>query len=77
MRIATPVYDDYHDLEALIQFHLDAARPVYVWLEPRSKPWLQSALQNRGLWPKLRFHQVFEHEWGRLIRIDDLRSDAG
>lgn len=76
VRIARPVYDDYHDLAALVRFHLDRKRPVYLWLEPRGKPWLQMALNQRGLWSRLRFHSVFEHEWGRLIHIDGLRAPA-
>jgi len=77
VRVATPAYDDFHDLAALMRFHLDAARPVYLWLEPRSHPWLQTALERHGLWSRLRYHPVFDHEWGRLIRIDQLLAEAG
>ena len=76
VRVATPAYDDYHDLTALMRFHLDAARPVYLWLEPRSNPWLRTALERHGLWSRLRYHPVFEHAWGQLIRIDQLLTEA-
>ena len=76
VRIATPKRDNYRDLEALIRFHLAAERPVYFWLEPRLKPWLQTALEKRGFWNRLHFREIFEHEYGRLIRIDRLHADG-
>ncbi len=75
VRIATPHRDNFHDFESLVQFHLEAGQPVYVWLGSPARPWLQTELEQRGIWTRLESHPVFEHELGRLIRVSRLRAE--
>ncbi len=75
VRIATPHRDNFHDFEWLVQFHLEAGQPVYVWLGSPARPWLQIELEQRGIWTRLESHPVFEHELGRLIRVSRLRAE--
>ena len=75
VRIATPDRDDFHDFESLARLHLEAGQPVYIWLSSAAAPWLQSELEQRGIWTRLESQPVFEHELGRLIRISRLRAE--
>jgi hypothetical protein len=75
VHIATPHRDDFHDFEPLLRFHLEAGQPVYVWLGAQPRPWLQTELEQRGIWGRLEADPVFEHELGRLFRVSRLRPE--
>lgn len=72
VRIASPNRDEFQDFEPLLRYHLDAGQPVYVWLSAEPEPWLQSELEQRGIWARLGTDQVFEHELGRMLRVSRL-----
>jgi hypothetical protein len=65
LRLATPSYDDYRDFRALVDFHLDAGRPVYLWLDPR----FAATIEERGLLDALQTQPLYEHQLGVLVRV--------
>jgi hypothetical protein len=65
IRLATPRYDDYRDFRALVDFHLEAGRPVYLWLDPG----FTAAVETRGLLHGLHAATLYEHRLGVLKRV--------
>jgi 4-amino-4-deoxy-L-arabinose transferase-like glycosyltransferase len=65
IRLATPPFDDFRDFEALVRFHLDAGRPVYLWVD---RAW-QEQVEARGLAGRLETRPLWKHQFGRLERL--------
>ncbi|MDH3595975.1 MAG: hypothetical protein OEM93_14120 [Rhodospirillales bacterium] len=65
VRIAVPTYDDYRDFQPLARFHLEASRPVYVWLDPV----MERAVGRRRLLKPFAKVILFENHLGSLIQL--------
>jgi hypothetical protein len=65
LRLATPDYDDYRDFRALVDFHLEAGRPVYLWLDRA----LAQAIEERNLLDSLTTVALYEHWMGSLVQV--------
>lgn len=65
VRIAVPTYDDYRDFHSLARYHLQASRPVYVWLDPV----MERAVARRRLLKPFAKVTLFEDRRGSLIRL--------
>jgi hypothetical protein len=65
VRLATPSYDDYRDFRSLVDYHLEAGRPVYLWLDPR----FAATVEERDLLHALRTDALYEHRLGVLVRV--------
>jgi hypothetical protein len=65
VRLATPPFDGFRDFEALVRFHLEAGRPVYLWV---TEAWTR-ALERYDVSVRLSSAPLWEQEHGRLVRI--------
>ncbi len=71
VRLALPDNDRMAGVRALADFHLDAGRPVYVWLDPD----FEEIAADRGLFAGLTKLTLLETQWGPLVRL--LRAGDG
>jgi len=65
VRIAFPMLDDYESFSSLAEFHIDAGRPVYLWLIPK----IQREIDKRGLLAPYAVTTLFRFENGRLVEL--------
>ncbi|MCG8695689.1 MAG: hypothetical protein MI806_31135 [Minwuiales bacterium] len=65
VRLALPDNDRMAGVRALADFHLDAGRPVYAWLDPD----FAEVAEDRGLFAGLTEVTLLETEWGPLVRL--------
>lgn len=66
VRLAVPHYDNYRDFRSLVDFHLQAARPVYVWLDQE----MERANEKHGLLQSLTTDLLYEEaQLGRLVQL--------
>ena len=72
LRLATPDYDDYRDFRALVDFHLEAGRPVYLWLNRT----LSQAIEERNLLDSLTTVTLYEHWMGSLVQVREPVADG-
>lgn len=73
VRLALPENDRMAGVRALADFHLDAGRPVYVWLDPD----FEETAASLGLFDGLTKLLLIETEWGPLVRLVRDGGDAG
>ncbi len=65
VRLAQATKDEFQGFRALLDFHLEAGRPVYGWFEPA----LWEEIEKAGRLAGLRAEPIHEYGWGRLARI--------
>lgn len=65
VRLAHPPFDDFDDFEALVRFHLDADRPIYIW----STPAWQDELERHGIAGRLQTVPLWINGADRLERL--------
>ncbi len=71
VRLATPSYDDYKDFRPLVDHHLQAGRPVYLWLYPD----FAAAIEERNLLEALHRETLYQHRLGVLVRVSAPRGN--
>lgn len=74
VRLAVPTFDDFRDFRPLVDFHLAAERPVYLWLTPD----VEQAIEQDRLLESLTTVPLFEHAvLGRLVQLRRPALGAG
>jgi hypothetical protein len=72
VRLAQATWDEFQGFRALLDFHLEAGRPVYGWFQPVT--WEE--LDEDGLLSGLRAVPIHEVGWGGLAQIVKVTSAA-
>jgi hypothetical protein len=72
LRLATPDYDNYRDFRALVDFHLEAGRPVYLWLDRI----LAQAIEERNLLDSLTTVTLYKHWMGSLVQVREPAAEG-
>jgi 4-amino-4-deoxy-L-arabinose transferase-like glycosyltransferase len=65
VRFASPLRDGYQSFSSLAEFHLDAGRPVYLWLVPETN----REIDKRGLLAPYAVMTLFSNDNGRLVEL--------
>ena len=64
-RLATPRLDDFRDFRPLIDFHLQAGRAVYLWLDPA----MRAVIEERNLLGSLSTRDIYLTEDSTLVEV--------
>lgn len=65
VRLAAPSLDDYRDFRPLVDYHLEAGRPVYLWLDGS----FAATVEKRHLLHALSTETLYEHRLGSLVQV--------